>query len=308
MLKRNKSPHLLSARDLTRDDLLDLIDRSRYFRDRVETRAIPQILVGRIVATLFFQPSTRTRLSFESATQRLGGTCMGFSDPNVSKAGGEWRESMADTARVLNGYADAVVIRHNEVGAVNLYAEESAIPVINGGDGRGIYAEHPTQALIDLFSMEDDFGSLDGLRILVVGHVNQRCVHSLLLFLARFSDVAVFLVTENSERLSEPEERELHSLGLAFEYVEALEDVIERVDAVYVIGTKNPNDVAKKLVLQSEILNRSAPHTRVYHPLPRGIELPPEIDNSRKASYFRQVGNGVPVRMAILDRLLVSTH
>jgi aspartate carbamoyltransferase catalytic subunit len=308
MLKRNKPSHLLSARDLSRDDISDIIERSKHYRERVATRALPQTMVGRVVATLFVQPSTRTRLSFESAVHRLGGSCIGFSDPNMSKAGGEWRESMPDTARVLNGYADAVVIRHNEVGAVNLYAEESAIPVINGGDGRGVYVEHPTQALIDLFSLESDFGNVEGLKILIVGHVNQRCVHSLLLLLAKFSDVTVFLVTENTERLSEHEERELQSIGLRLEYVERLEEVIERVDAIYIIGTKSPTDVAERLILDPEILKLSAPHARVYHPLPRGIELPPQIDASRKASYFRQVGNGVPVRMAVLDRLLASNY
>ncbi len=308
MLTRNKPYHLLSAHDLSREDLSDIGERSRYYRERVRTRAIPQMLVGRIVATLFFQPSTRTRLSFEAATQRLGGTCVGFSDPNVTKAGGEWRESMADTARVLNGYADAVVIRHNEVGAVDLYAQESAIPVINGGDGRGIRAEHPTQALIDLFSMEDDFGAIDGLKILIVGHVNQRCVHSLLIFLTKFLDVSVFLLTDDDEHLSDAEERELRSHGLTFQYVAALEDAIRRVDVIYVIGTKSPCEVAGKLVLRPEILQRSAPHVRIYHPLPRGIELPTEVDASRKAAYFRQVANGVPVRMAILERLLNGSH
>lgn len=308
MLNKNDRPHLLSARDVTREELSDLMQRSRFFKRRLADGDLTRSLNGRIVATLFFQPSTRTRLSFESATRRLGGSCMGFADADVSKAGGEWRESMADTARVLNGYVDAVVIRHSEVGAVNLYAQESTVPVINGGDGRGPRAEHPTQAMIDLFSMDNEFGRVDGLKILIVGHVAQRCVHSLLLFLASFESVEIYLLTENGAQISEPETEELRSLGLNLRYVDHFDEVIERVDAIYAIGAKSPTEIDERLVLTPEVLRRSPRHARVYHPLPRGIELPSELDASRKAAYFEQVANGVPVRMAVLDSLLSTRH
>ncbi|WP_372017808.1 aspartate carbamoyltransferase [Tistrella mobilis] len=262
-------------------------------------------LAGRIIAMLFFQASTRTRLSFEAAALRLGAHCIGFAEAGSARAGPGWRESLADTARMLNAYADAVVIRHPEAGAAADYLRQSTIPVINAGDGVGEGAEHPTQAILDLYTLRQARGRLDGVSVLVVGDLRQRAPRSLARALSRYREVTLHLMPAAGFAMSAAEMAMLRRRGLTVAETGGYDGVIERVDAVYLAGMEDPQTpVPAAHVLTPDVLARARADVLVLHPLPRGNELPPEIDGHRQAHYFRQAAYGVPVRMAVLDMLL----
>lgn len=298
--------NLLSARDINRFETDRLLSTAQNFREKLQSGHINNSLQGKLVATLFFQPSTRTRLSFESAVSRLGGQVIGFADAEVSRAGSNWQEGLADTAKVVGSYADAVIMRHPDVGAVREFAKACPVPVVNAGDGDGALSEHPTQALLDLFTIQDQVGKIERTNILIAGHLTQRCSHSLLLFLAKYEGVRVFLFTEEHAKLSPGEEEELRQHGLDFRYVPSLEEVIARMDVLYVPGMKEEASypVPDAFMITEKKLERAPAHLKVLHPLPRGKELPYGLDKSSRAGYFLQAANGIPVRMAVLDGIL----
>ncbi|WP_372423711.1 aspartate/ornithine carbamoyltransferase family protein [Salinarimonas chemoclinalis] len=299
---------LVSIEQLGRSDFEAIFAAARIHRATLARGERLGEITGKIVATVLLQPSTRTRLSFEAAALRLGGETLSLSDPSASRAGSEWRESLADTARVLDGYADVVVMRHPAVGAAAHFAQASGIPVVNAGDGAGPGSEHPTQTLIDLFTIDDLCGSPDGATVCIVGDLSQRCVHSLLRGLCTFADVRVLAKTEDETRLSADEHDRLAACGLRFRYVDDLREALEESDVVYACGHEDPaHDVPQSMRLAPEILRAANPRIRVLHPLPRGPELPPSLDASPAAAYFEQAGNGVPVRMAVLERILAPT-
>ncbi|WP_052340895.1 aspartate carbamoyltransferase [Salinarimonas rosea] len=296
---------LVSIEQLGRSDFEAIFSAARSYRAKLAQGGRLREISGKIVATVFLQPSTRTRLSFEAAALRLGGEVLSLSDPSASRAGSEWRESLADTARVLDGYADVVVVRHPAVGAATYFAEASGIPVVNAGDGAGPGSEHPTQTLIDLFTIDDLCGSPDGATICLVGDLSQRCVHSLLTGLCAFSDVSVLARTEDETRLTGEEHDRLAARGLRLRYIDDVREALRESDIVYACGHEDPaHEVPEGMRIGPEVLRSANPGIRVLHPLPRGPELPPSVDASPAAAYFEQAGNGVPVRMAVLERIL----
>ena len=296
-----KGRDVISITDFTREDLLSLFERADHVWSEVPRRP----LEGKVLALAFFEPSTRTRLSFETAMKRLGGATIGFtSEEAISVAKGE---TFADTIRMLDAYADAIVVRHRYEGAALYAAEIAEKPVINAGDGK---QHHPTQAMIDLYTVYKLFGTIDGLVYGVLGDLRYaRAANSFVLGLTLFRPEKVYLISPPQLRLREETRRALSEKGLRFEEVERLEDVLPELDVLYVVRIQRerfPDPAEYERVKGSyrvtlETLEKHAkPTLKVLHPLPRVDELDHRIDGSRFQAYFFQARLGVPLRMALL--------
>lgn len=295
--------HVVSADDFTKDDLLFLLDTASYFEGDVGPR-----LAGKVLATLFFEPSTRTRLSFESAMHRLGGNVIGFSDEKAtSRSKGE---SLADTIRMVECYCDVIVIRHPQEGAARLAAEHARVPVINGGDGSN---QHPTQTFLDLYTVRKATGRIDGLRVGFLGDLRYgRAVHSLAKALTHF-DVEMTFVGPPMLRLPGEIRATVGATGRPWREVESLEDVAE-LDVLYVTRIQKERfpDVAEyervkhAYRLERAVAERYGPDLKILHPLPRVTEIAPDVDDLPGALYFEQARNGVTVRKALLSLILAE--
>ncbi len=264
-----------------------------------------RLLEGRVVALAFFEPSTRTRLSFETAAKRLGAETIGFtSEEGISIAKGE---TLADTIRMLDAYADVIVIRHRYEGAALYAAEVAESPVINAGDGK---QHHPTQAMLDLYTVRRLFGRIDGLVYGVLGDLRYgRAASSFILALTRFNPEKVYLISPPLLRVRPEVRMVLEEHGVRFEEVERLEDVIGELDVLYVTRIQkerfpDPREYEKVKgsyrVSRRLLEEKAKPTLKILHPLPRVDELPAEVDETRYAAYFQQARFGVPVRMALL--------
>ncbi len=293
---------VLSIREFT----LDQINLILQTAEKLKQNKYPELLKNKIIAQCFFEPSTRTRLSFESATLRLGGKSLGFSsDDSLSTQKGE---TLHDTMRVISSYADLVVIRHPREGSARLAAETCDVPVINAGDGAN---QHPTQTLVDLFSIKECQGSLDNLSIALVGDLKYgRTVHSFAQA-CKFFNIRLFLVAPEVLTLPEFICDTLKREGVRFSFHQSLQDVIHKVDVVYITRlqkermTQNEYLTSKEnLSLTPKVLEQAKANLRILHPLPRVDELDPAIDNTPFAYYFEQAANGVYVRQAILSLIL----
>lgn len=293
--------NVVSADDFSKDDLLGLLDASSFYEGDVGPR-----LSGRILGTLFFEPSTRTRLSFEAAMHRLGGSVVGFSDAKMSSL--SKGESLADTIRVVESYCDAIVIRHPMEGAARLAAETAHVPVINGGDGSN---QHPTQTFLDLYTIRKATGRLDGLKVGFFGDLRYgRAVHSLAKALLHF-DVDLTFIGPSMLRLPEELRALLQSRGRLGPEVDALEDA-GALDVLYVTRIQKerfPDPAEYEKVKHGYRLDRAAaerfgPGLKILHPLPRVTEVDPDVDALPGALYFEQAKNGVTVRKALLSLLL----
>lgn len=293
---------ILALRTMTREEIEKVFAVAREFEEILDKRTKSDLLSDKILATLFFQPSTRTRLSFESAMQRLGGTTIGFASPEASRAGDETAESLADTARVVEHYADVVAMRHFRTGAVAEFAEWCSVPVLNGGDGYGGRAEHPTQGLLDLYTMLKEFGQIDGLKIFISGDLNTRSKHSSIYGLSKFKNITLYHLPfhekPNQTELSE----EILRLPLKYVEVDSIETAIVDSDVFFpgwaaIPGkTKTP----EPFILTKDKLKGAKKDLIVMHQLPRLDEMPVEIDNTPYARYFEESRYGVPIRMALL--------
>jgi aspartate carbamoyltransferase catalytic subunit len=272
-------------------------------------RALTGPLRGRILATLFFEPSTRTRFSFEAAMQKLGGGVLSAEDArdNSSATKGE---SIGDTIRVVSGYADVIAIRHYEAGTAEEAARNSPVPIINAGDGVG---EHPTQALADMYTIKKELGWLSGLRVVLVGDLlNGRTIHSLLPLLCLYKDVTIDLISPSQLRLPQQYREYLTKKGIPFREGDTLEGVIEQADVAYITRVQKERFASQEeydavrdaYVINAETANRMKPQAIIMHALPRVNEIAPDVDDNARAAYFRQAKNGLYIRMALLKYLL----
>ncbi len=295
--------HLISIDDLSKDDIVYILDKAEEFEDIARGKKC-NILEGKILANLFFEPSTRTRMSFEVAMKRLGGEVLNMTAQEASSiAKGE---TLADTIRVVSKYADAIVIRHPLEGSARLAAEFSEVPVINAGDGAG---QHPTQTLLDLYTIRKE-SKLEGLKIALMGDLKySRTVHSLIKALTLF-DAKIYLISPESLRLPEEFLEELEGdIEIA-----NLEDVIGEIDVLYVTRIQKerfPDEeeyrkVAGSYKITPEVLKDAKDDLIVMHPLPRVDEIDPRVDRTKHAKYFDQAFYGVPVRMAILTEVMLD--
>jgi len=301
---RFKGRDVISIKDFTRDEIDHILKVAKEMEPLAERGS--EMLRGRILATLFFEPSTRTRLSFETAMYKLGGTTIGFAEPEVSSV--KKGESLADTVRVVENYADIIVLRHPLEGAARFAAEYAEVPVINAGSGA---EEHPTQALLDLYTMIREAGRIDGLKVALAGDLRfGRTVHSLAYALSLY-DVKLYLVSPSLLRMRREILEDIKGRIDAIE-TEDMEKVIPEIDVLYVTRIQRerfPDPAEYEKVRGSyridlETLRNAKDNLIILHPLPRTDEVSPEVDMTPYAKYFKQVRSGVIVRMALLALLL----
>jgi len=299
--------HVIESQQFSRPLLEELFERADEMR--ADPHRAAGRLQGRIMAALFYEPSTRTRLSFESAMLRLGGRTMGTDNArefsSVAKG-----ETLEDTIRIVAGYADVIVLRHPEEGAARRAAAVSDVPVINGGDGKG---QHPTQALLDLYTIRDELGRLDGVRVAMVGDLaNGRTARSLAYLLTRYRDVEMWFVAPEPVAMGPDIKEYLDGRAVRWHETRDLDSVLPAVDVVYQTRIQKERfadaaayqAVSGVYVIGPDAMRRLRPDAIVMHPLPRLDESAPAVDSDPRAAYFRQARNGVQVRMALLDRVL----
>lgn len=268
----------------------------------------PLLCRGKIMATLFYEPSTRTRFSFQSAMMRLGGNVLGFSEPKTtSVAKGE---TIADTARVMDDYADIIVIRHPLAGAARVMADYADVPVINGGDDSH---QHPTQTLFDLYTIQKHLGPIRGLKVGICGDLKfGRTVHSLANALAKLGAEIVYIAPEGLKMPESVTQKLLLQHKQQVEYIDRLEDVIGELDVLYMTRIQKERlpaeldyqAVAGKYIVDKALMKKAKGQMMILHPLPRVDEIAYELDNDERAFYFRQSAYGVRMRMAITAVLL----
>jgi aspartate carbamoyltransferase catalytic subunit len=292
-----------------RDELDLVFATAQKMETIVHNRTRSTLLADKVLGLSFFQSSTRTRVSFESAMVRLGGAVVGFADPKTTRAGDYYAESLEDVMRMMDSYADYLVIRHFQDFAPAQAAEVAEAPVINAGDG---YNEHPTQALLDMYTMLRCKGRLDGLKIALVGDMNMRVMHSLPVALARY-DTKLYFVSPAEQSMPARWLDEGRKVGMDFQELRDLEGIIDQLDVIYLMGTKTPSygkgqteaaaekpKTPEPYVIDRQKLSRAKDDLVLMHPLPRTDELPKDVDSLAQAKYFEQARNGVIVRMALL--------
>ena len=305
-------------------DILSLkgFEREEYFRvfevaDELSTfarnRRNTDLLKEKTLVTAFYQPSTRTRLAHEAAMHRLGGHVTGFSDAKMTRAGDFYQESIKDTVKMLEYYGDVLVMRHFQQGAPAEAARWASIPVINAGDGWG---EHPTQVLTDLYTIQEEFGTLDGLNFLLIGDMRMRTMHSISYAMTQF-DINAFYVSPPEMSLTEEFKKELVDLNLNFKEIEHVEQAIAEADVIYMEPVVQPDYTKSRdertgevggtpanYKVTKELLRKAKQNAIILHSLPRMDELPPDVDDTRHERYWIEAFNGVVVRMALLALVL----
>ena len=296
--------HVVESQQFTVPLLMELFDRSRGM-ERVVARGGSLDYQNRIMATLFYAPSTRTRFSFEAAMHRLGGRVLSTEQARVFSSEIEG-EQVEDSIRIIGSYSDVIVIRHHEEGGAKRAAEVSPVPLINAGDGMG--GQHPTQALLDLYTIYRE-RPLDGLSVAMIGELDRgRTARSLAYLLAKFDRVKIFFISPPELQMKPDILEYLDEHAIRYEVESDIERVIGEVDVVYQtrIRPERVADVArvKQYAIDSAVLRRMKPDAMILHPLPRTVELDKTVDSDPRALYFRQAVNGLYVRMALLTMLL----
>ncbi len=297
----NKS--LISINDYSKEEILHVLDLAGEF----EQNPTQTILSGKVIATLFFEPSTRTRLSFESAVNRLGGKIIGFSDSASSSA--TKGESLKDTIKTVSNYSDLIVMRHPLEGSARYASEVAMVPVVNAGDGAN---QHPTQTLLDLYSIKKTQKTLENLNIFIVGDLKYgRTVHSLLMAMARFN-ATFYFVSPKELRIPQEYKLFLDQHGLKYYEMTDFKDTISEADIMYVTRVQkerfsDPIEYEKTknaYVLRNKMLENTKSNLKILHPLPRVNEINTDVDDNEKAYYFTQALNGVYTRQSILSLIL----
>lgn len=294
----------VSIEDVSKQEMLDLLERARYFEEHPNSK----LLDGKVVATLFFEPSTRTRLSFETAVNRLGGRVIGFSDASTSST--SKGETLKDTIKMVSNYADLIVMRHHLEGAARYASEVTDVPIVNAGDGAN---QHPSQTMLDLYSILKTQGTLEGLTITMVGDLKYgRTVHSLLQAMRYFKPKFRFVA---APELRMPQEYLDLCKREGIEYEESTEftpEIIADSDIIYMTRVQRERfpdimeyeKVKDLYTLRASMLEGSKPNMRILHPLPRVNEIALDVDDTPQAYYFEQARNGVYARQAIITRSL----
>ncbi len=302
-----KGKDIISIKDFSKKEINYILDYAKEMIPYAKGDKYNDLLKGKVLSTLFFEPSTRTRLSFESSMNRLGGRVIGFADPSgTSQKKGE---SLADTIRMADSYSDAIVIRHPHEGAARLAAEFADSPVLNAGDGAG---RHPTQCLLDLFTIRSEKKQIKNKNIVLLGDLKYgRTVHSLAYALALYGARLTF-VSPASLKMPNEVTDECKELGIEPTYTSNLEKTIKDADVLYVTRIQRErfpdaeeyNKVVGSYKINKSLLENAKENLIIMHPLPRVTEIHPEVDKTPHALYFKQAFNGVPVRMALLSSVI----
>ena len=299
-----KNESLVSISDFTKEEILELLEDMKYFEKNPNRR----LLDGKVAATLFFEPSTRTRLSFETAVNRLGGRVIGFSDASTTSS--SKGETLKDTIMMVNNYADLIIMRHYLEGAAKYASEVSRVPIINAGDGAN---QHPSQTMLDLYSIYKTQGTLENLTITMVGDLKYgRTVHSLIMAMRYFKPTFKFVACTELQMPQEYKDFCTENGIMYSETTDFSEDVINKSDIIYMTRVQRERftdlleyEKVKNLYnLHNSMLDRSKDNLRVLHPLPRVNEISQDVDDNPKAYYFQQAQNGLYARQAIICKVL----
>lgn len=297
----NKS--VVSINDLAREEILCVIKRAKELKNKQQ----PKLLAGKIMASCFFEPSTRTKLSFETAMEKLGGKVIGFSDKEStsSKKG----ENLFDSIKIIGQYVDVIVMRHSLEGAARRAMEATDKPILNGGDGAN---QHPTQTLLDLFTIRECQKKLEGLAVALAGDLKYgRTIHSLAQAMSHFNP-RLYFVSPESLKMPGYICEDLREKKIKFSEHEKIENVIGKVDILYMTRIQaerfsDPMDyerVKNVFILKARMLDKAKPNMRILHPLPRVNEIENDVDNTKHAYYFQQAENGIYARQALLGLVL----
>ncbi len=301
-----KFHHIIESQQFDRDGLEALFRLAREMEKRSKKRTTLQ---NKVLITLFYEPSTRTRLSFESAMIRLGGSVISTENA-ASFSSAAKGETLEDSIRVVSGYGDVIVIRHPESGAAKRASMVSEIPVINAGDGTG---QHPTQSLLDLYTIQKELGSIDGITVAMVGDLaNGRTARSLSYLLAKYKGVRIIFVSPPNVRMGNDIKEHLSRHGVSFEESDNLEAVARNANVIYQTRIQkerfsDPAEYEKAkgvYIINKKIMDALPAGSIVMHPLPRVDEIHPETDADPRAAYFRQAHNGLFIRMALLSLVI----
>jgi len=301
---------IIAIGDLSKEEIVLILEQAARFEDWCQEEPKLNLLHNYTLATLFYEPSTRTRLSFEAAMHRLGGDVISVAEAAKSSSAAKG-ETLADAARVISGYADVIVQRHPAAGSAEEAAMGAPVPLINAGDGVG---EHPTQALLDLYTIQRERGQIDGLRVGLAGDLKHgRTVHSLSRALAHW-DVTLTLISPPALALPDTITGELRQQGLTLHETDDLAAALPACDVLYVTRIQRERfaDPAEyeqlrgSYVVDRALIERTNPDVTIMHPLPRVDEIATDVDDLPGAAYFRQAANGVWVRMAVLVSVLVG--
>jgi aspartate carbamoyltransferase catalytic subunit len=299
--------HVLESQQFTRALLDDLFSRTDEIKRN--PAAFAQKCDGRVMAALFYEPSTRTRLSFEAAMLRLGGRTIGTDNAREFSSAAKG-ETLEDTIRIVSGYADVIVLRHFEEGAARRAAAVADVPIVNAGDGPG---QHPTQALLDLYTIRSELGRLDGLNVAMVGDLaNGRTARSLAYLLSKYRDTTLWFTAPPGVRMRDDIKAHLDEHGIRWRETDDLDSALAAADVVYQtrIQKERFEDVAAYNAIKGQYridgaaMQKLPLQSIVMHPLPRVDEIAPEVDEDPRAAYFRQARNGLQVRMALLQMVL----
>ena len=294
-----KDKNLVSITDFSKEQYLRILEIAADF----EKNPNQKLLTDHVVASLFFEPSTRTRLSFETAANRLGARVIGFSDSGSTSV--KKGETLKDTINMVSGYADIIVMRHPREGAARWASEVSSVPVINAGDGAN---QHPTQCLLDMYSIMQTQGTLDNLNIAFVGDLKYgRTVHSLVQAMCNFN-ATFHLVSPNELKLPSSSKMHIKNSNLSYHQYTELADVMPIADIIYMTRIQQERfsdpleyeKVKNSYILNKAMLEGCKPNMRILHPLPRVNEISEDVDETPQAFYFKQAENGVYVRQALL--------
>lgn len=304
--------HVLGAKQFDKAELEELFEAARAMED-VVSRGGDRRHEGRIMTSLFFEASTRTRLSFESAMHRLGGNVIGTE--NAAQFSSAIKgETLEDTIRIISGYSDVIVMRHTDIGAAKRASKVADIPVINAGDGAG---EHPTQALLDAYTIKKEFGRIDGLKIAMVGDLAYgRTVHSLSYILANYQDVMIYYISPDNVKIPPDVKRYMDEKGIRYEETDDLDSVAGTLDVLYQTriqkerfpSVEEYEKASGRYIVDAELMDRMRSDAIVLHPLPRAGEISEEVDSDPRAAYFRQAVNGLYIRMALIDKCITESQ
>jgi aspartate carbamoyltransferase catalytic subunit len=303
-----KLKHILDVGQFSRAELEALFTEADSM-ERLIAHGGSRALGGRVMATLFYEPSTRTRLSFEAAMIRLGGAMLSVENATASSSAVKG-ETIEDTVRIVQNYADLIVLRHYEAGASHRAAAVATVPIVNAGDGK---REHPTQALLDIYTIRQEVGRLDGLTVGIVGDLaHGRAANSLAHCLMRFRDIRLYLIAPPELQFDDDMMAELRTGGLEVAQVTRLEEVAGELDVVYMTRVQRERFEAPSLYerlrgsygIDPAMLRRLKNTAVILHPLPRLDEIHPEVDNDPRAAYFRQARHGLTIRMALIYHVL----
>ncbi|MCC3702531.1 aspartate carbamoyltransferase [Rouxiella badensis] len=297
--------HIISINDLSREELELVLDTAASLKANPQ----PELLKHKVIASCFFEASTRTRLSFETSIHRLGASVVGFADGSNTSLGKKG-ETLADTISVIGTYVDAIVMRHPQEGAARLATEFShGIPILNAGDGAN---QHPTQTLLDLFTIQETQGRLDNIKIAMVGDLKYgRTVHSLAQALAKFNGNRFYFIAPDALAMPEYILNLLEEKGIEYSLHESIDEVVPELDILYMTRVQkerlDPSEYANvkaQFILRAADLADAQPHLKVLHPLPRIDEITTDVDSTPYAWYFQQAGNGIYARQALLALVL----